>query len=52
MEQVSANVFIDAMTSGPCTVGAVRTPEGLVLIDSSNQLTRGGRWKVLARSAT
>jgi cyclase len=45
VEQVSANVFIDAMASGPCTVGAVRTPEGLVLIDSPNQPTRAVRWR-------
>lgn len=43
MEQVSPHVFIDP-SHGPCTVGAIQTPEGVVLIDSPNKPTRAVRW--------
>lgn len=43
MEQVSPHVYIDP-DYGACTVGAVRTPEGVVLVDSPNRPTRARRW--------
>ena len=44
MEQVSPHVYIDP-SHGPCNVGAIRTPEGVVLIDSPNKPTRAVRWR-------
>lgn len=43
MERVSAHVYVDP-AHGPCTVGAIQTPEGVVLVDSPNQPTRARRW--------
>lgn len=44
MEQVSPHVYIDP-AHGPCTVGAIKTPEGIVLVDSPDQPTRAVRWR-------
>ncbi len=43
MEQVSPHVFIDP-DFGACTVGAIQTDEGVVLIDAPNRPTRAKRW--------
>ena len=43
MEQVSPHVYIDP-AHGACTVGAIRTPEGVVLVNSPNTPTRAMRW--------
>lgn len=43
MEQVSSHVYIDP-DHGACTIGAIRTPEGVALIDSPNKPTRAKRW--------
>jgi len=44
MKQVSPHVYIDPDRGG-CTVGAVQTPEGVVLIDTPKQPTRAVRWR-------
>lgn len=44
MEQVSPHVYIDPQHGG-CTVGAVRTSRGVVLVDSPHQPTRAVRWR-------
>ena len=44
VEKVSPHVYIDP-SHGPCNVGAIRTPEGVVLIDSPNKPTRAVRWR-------
>ena len=43
MEQVSPHVFVDPQ-DGPCTVGAIKTEEGILLIDSPHLPTRARRW--------
>ncbi|MDA1000500.1 MAG: MBL fold metallo-hydrolase [bacterium] len=45
MEQVSRHVFADPILDGPSTVGAIQTPEGVILIDSPNQPSRAVRWR-------
>ncbi|MFQ5693976.1 MAG: MBL fold metallo-hydrolase [Nitrospinota bacterium] len=43
MQQVSPHVYIDP-DHGGCTVGAIQTPEGVVLVDAPNRPTRAMRW--------
>jgi cyclase len=43
MQQVSPHVFVDPQ-DGPCTVGAIKTNEGVILIDSPHQPTRARQW--------
>jgi glyoxylase-like metal-dependent hydrolase (beta-lactamase superfamily II) len=45
MEQVSPHVYIDSVTTGPATVGAIHTPKGVIMIDAPNQPTRAARWR-------
>jgi glyoxylase-like metal-dependent hydrolase (beta-lactamase superfamily II) len=44
MDPVSPHVYIDPDYGG-CTVGAIKTPEGVVLVDSPKQPTRAIRWR-------
>lgn len=43
MEKVSAHVYIDPAHSG-CTVGAIQSSEGVVLVDSPHRPTRARKW--------
>ena len=44
MNQVSPHVYIDPDYGG-CSVGAIKTPEGVILVDSPKQPTRAIRWR-------
>jgi glyoxylase-like metal-dependent hydrolase (beta-lactamase superfamily II) len=44
MKQVSDHVYIDP-DSGGCTVGAIKTPRGVVLVDTPHKPTRAMRWR-------
>ena len=44
MRQVSPHVYIDP-DGGGCTVGAIRTSVGVVLVDSPHKPTRALRWR-------
>ncbi len=49
MEQISPHVFISS-DHGACTVGAVRTSEGVVLVDAPNRATGAVRWREEVKS--
>jgi cyclase len=44
MEQVSPHVYV-AADRGACTVGAIKTSEGVVLVDSPNRATGAVKWR-------
>ena len=49
MEQISPHVYISS-DHGACTVGAVRTSEGVVLVDAPNRATGAVRWREEVKS--